>query len=644
MIAMPMNRLKKDGCSTRGMPMTRKIVMIVFAALSPAVMAFFGDAPPVTKQGDLTRVVLREDVASVGEVRICCNDSGSWCFESKPVTTSGCDVIEIKLTSPTEEAPPPFDIQFEMSGRRVRHVWTSHADRPRLWPQDWGRAPCHSQLAEDIPIAVALDGMGSNRLLIACSEPFERVDFGLTTEERTCRLFGRFRFFRQYSAPRSVYRVLVRLDARDVFWSDAVSEASQWISETAGIRDTPPPEAAFEPLYSTWYAFQQDVRADVLEREFVLASALGMKTAILDDGWQTDGERSDYSSTGDWTPVPSRFPDMKAHVAAAHAAGLKYMLWRAGPFVGSESVAWHRFKHMALRVETPDRAVLDPRFPEVRKYLVSVYERCLKEWDFDGLKLDFIDEFSFKGTDPAVKDGYAGRDFKSLPEATDRLMKDVIAHLKAIKPDVLVEFRQWYSGPAIRQYGNMLRAMDCPNDPTTNRKRIADLRLVSGRTAVHSDMLVWSLDSSPEEAAISVLNALFAVVQYSMVLESLPEDHASMIRNWIRFSNVHRESLLRGKFRGYNPESGYSALSSETSSECVAVAYQPLFPVPIEGSRRLHLINATDAAGLVVELMRVPRVMRFFDTCGNEVNPKYDKECGLVRLPVPRCGRVEMEF
>ena len=36
---------------------------------------------------------------------------------------------------------------------------------------------------------------------------------------------------------------------------------------------------------------------------------------------------------------------------------------------------------------------LDPRYKKVREYLSNLYESAVKEWDLDGLKLDFIDSF-----------------------------------------------------------------------------------------------------------------------------------------------------------------------------------------------------------------------------------------------------------
>ncbi len=37
--------------------------------------------------------------------------------------------------------------------------------------------------------------------------------------------------------------------------------------------------------------------------------------------------------------------------------------------------------------------MLDPRYPEVREFLIGIYEKALLDWDLDGFKLDFVDEF-----------------------------------------------------------------------------------------------------------------------------------------------------------------------------------------------------------------------------------------------------------
>ena len=65
------------------------------------------------------------------------------------------------------------------------------------------------------------------------------------------------------------------------------------------------------------------------------------------------------------------------------------------------------------------------------------------------------------------------------------LLDGVYKKLTALNPEVMLEFRQSYIGPAVRKYGNMLRVGDCPIDAIKNRQDIVNMRLTSGKTAVH---------------------------------------------------------------------------------------------------------------------------------------------------------------
>ena len=586
-----------------------------------------------------------------GEPLVTCEDWRGWKHSVQTVEEEGRDVVTIRLSSPTNATPPQFGVQLRVSGAGVRNVWTADFltnDGQHLWPQLWwgDRSEYRSQLAANTPIAVGYNAKGIAPVALACSEAFNYLSFGLYADDRTCEIIGRCEFFLQPVEPMRDYSAKILLDRRGRGVAETVRECSEWVAEQNGFKPADVPEAAYEPLYSTWYAYLQDVRAEELEKEARLAAALGMKTMILDAGWHKDRSTTFFSATGDWMPVASRFPDMTAHVDAVHRTGLKYMLWLSVPYVGDESKTWERFKDRLLYVigtKAPGRVgVLDPRFPEVREYLIRTYERVVGEWGFDGAKLDFIDQFKLTDADPALKDNYAGRDYRSVPEAVNRLMKDVLARLKRIRPDVLVEFRQAYMGPAILQYGNMMRAADCPADPCTNRKRICDLRLTSGRIAVHSDMLVWSRDETPEDAAIPILNALFSTIQYSMVLSKIPPSHAEVIRHWIAFSRAHREALLKGTFRPHHPENGYTWVEGECAAERVIAVYSPGVCVPVDAAAKpVYVVNAAGDSEILVELA-VPRRVAWFDVVGKPVGA-VNLPAGLNRVAVPVSGFVRME-
>ena len=121
----------------------------------------------------------------------------------------------------------------------------------------------------------------------------------------------------------------------------------------------------------------------------------------------------------------------------------------------------------------------------------------------------------------------------------EALLSGIRTRLCRIKPDLLIEFRQKYIGPAMRAYGNIFRASDCAMDLLENRVRILDLRLLSGGTAVHSDMLIWSPEDTPEVAALQILNVIFATPQISCMLTELPADHRKMLKFWMNFCMRH---------------------------------------------------------------------------------------------------------
>ena len=579
----------------------------------------------------------------VGDVAVECAEPGGWRFATSVEASDGMDIVTVRLSSDVESPPPKFDVTFKTSGADVLHVWSPFDERCQLWPIEWDRWRYESELAFRAPVAAAFNERDGNKMTLACSEALRKVSCRLAIDAVACELHGGFRFFSVPEAPMSGYEVKVRIDRRNVFWGDAVREASVWITDATGLKPTNVPASAFDPLYSTWYAFWQNVYAPVLEREASLAASLGMKTMILDDGWQKEKSRTYYSATGDWKPVASRFPDMKRHVDAVHAAGLKYMLWLSVPYIGDESAAWSVFMDKCLYATSDGVGRLDPRFPEVREYLIRTYERVIGEWGFDGVKLDFIDEFRLGGReDPAVRQNYAGRDIRSLPESVDRLMKDVTARLKALRPDVLIEFRQQYMGPAIRQYGNMIRAVDCPADLAANRRRIADLRLTSGTTAVHSDMLVWNADETPENAARAVLSAIFGVVQYSMVLQKLPESHRRMIRHWIDFTLAHRDTLLKGGFRPHHPEMQYPWIEAWSDGEAIAAAYVDGIVLPVNAKgRTVFALNASQTPSLVIDIGGAETAAEVFDTFGNAIGRQMLKG-GLNHIAVPVGGYAKL--
>lgn len=581
----------------------KKILVIIAAVTMSASFSYAQkswESNPCASKGKIVAPVLSSSI--VDEIVIVSDNPGEWKFSASVETEGGKEIVSIVMDAPQPCAPARFNVYFTFPQKGVFNTWTSDVSCGTHLDPFWGGSNNSSALAFRMPLYEYFDDNNTNCLTIACSESFRRVEAALGVMEEGCDICSELRFFREAEAPMSHYETKILLDGRRVFWGKTIQDGVKWMMEEKGLQALEAPEAAFEPLYSTWYQFHQNVTDKAVAEECKLAAELGMKTVILDDGWQTEDGNRGYAFCGDWKPTPKKFPDMASHVAAVHKLGMKYMIWYSVPYVGFNSEAYAKFEGKYLYNEHGmGCSVLDPRFPEVREHLVNLYVNALKDWNLDGFKLDFIDSFGLRGEDPAVKDNYAGRDIMNVNEAVNVLMKEVSSALKAIKPDILLEFRQQYIGPAIRQYGNMFRAADCPGNAKDNRMRIASLRLTSGTTAVHSDMIEWNLKETPENVGRAIINAIFGVIQYSAMLRDIPQEHLEVMQKWIAFADEHRETLLQSEFRPHHPELGYPVIEAESDTERIVAVYQD--NVVVEAAprgKRLYILNASGSDSIAV--------------------------------------------
>ena len=537
--------------------------------------------------------------------RVTYTDTPGWSVAVETKTpTAGVEEWRFSFAADKPSAPPKTTIECALPLNDAVGRWTTGAGLFKKLPPNWAGG-FSSTLYSQAPVIAYFSDSNENRGVVACSEALRRVNFEMGIVEETAQSSCKVSLFSESEPPLSSYEVSIRVDLRPVFYADALRETFAWYETMPTCKPVAVPVAAFDPLYSFWYSYHQEVTAPAVEKECAAAVPYGMKTIIVDDGWQTDDNNRGYSSCGDWQVSTNRFPDFAAHVKKVHALGLKYMIWYSVPMIGFKSKNHERFKGKYLWSESgrwTDFSCLDPRFPEVREFLIGNYEHALRVWGVDGLKLDFIDSFSFRGEDPAVKENYAGRDIKSLSEAIDRLMTDINKRLAAIKPDVLIEFRQSYVGPAIRKYGNMFRAGDCPMDTLVNRVSTLDLRLSSGNAAVHSDMLMWNAKSSPETMSKQFWSILFAVPQISMRLGELPAAHRAKLREMLDFWLAHRDTLMKGELRPMRPDLNYPIVYAYGKDEQIVAVYDRGQVVDVDRTRgaKVYVVNATDAEALVV--------------------------------------------
>lgn len=545
-------------------------------------------------------------------------------------------ILEFSLTAPEDLTPPELLFTWALPLLDAVDCWTTdHCGGAKL-PPDWA-SPHRFTIANDIPELVFHNRAGCTTAAAAFSDTLHSMEFGAGLHEPDCSLIFKLRLFRSEQTPRSQYSAAIRIDCRPRYFADTVRDFTDWYNAFPEYRCTPVPEGAYEPLYSTWYSYHQDVHDHVILQECREAVKYGMKTVIVDDGWAYDNPKDSYRASGDWTPSASRFPELRELVRQVRELGMRYMLWFAVPFIGDKCRHYERLRPYFI-CERMNAGILDPRFPVVRRFIVDCCRDLMVKYGLDGLKLDFIDSFTVDCEDPALKEGMGQRDIRTIPAAVDVLMTEVSAALREVRPDALIEFRQCYIGPAIRKYGNMFRAADCPADHAGNRRRTINLRLTSGITAVHSDMLEWRSDSPVENAALQLLGVMFSVPQISVRLAELPEAHRRMLHFLLDFLVRHRKLLLQGHLHPCHPEHDYPLVYTSCGNERLAAVYAEGTAVDFAGQPEAevtYVVNGTAQNEVILDLAPAPGTTALLRDCTGAEIPCAVPHRGITRFAMP---------
>ncbi len=554
----------------------------------------------------------------------------------------GVVVYNFEVSSDAPLFPKPITLKWRVPALNVKGVWKPTADFSKRIQADWELDHMESRISIDAPVISLFGNDDSNVLTFACSNAINKLELNARLREEDNYFYCHITFFSELEQPIENFQAQLRFDYTGSHFSNQLKAVSKWWESFEALKPAYVPAVARQPLYSTWYQFHQDLDLSLLLEECQSAYDLGYRAVIIDDGWQTKDTNRGYDYTGDWTP--DRIPNMAEYVSQLHETGMKVALWYSVPFCGNKSKAYQQFKGKFLTEDHRWAPVFDPRYPEVRSYLIDIYVRALKEWNLDGFKLDFIDDFHLYPETPlGQKDG---RDYASINDAVDRLMTDVGNELRAINPEVFIEFRQRYIGPAMRKYGNMLRAFDCPGDATMNRVRIADIRMLCGNTAVHADMITWHREESVEVAALQLVNTLFGVPQLSVLLKDIPASHKQMVKFYTSYWNTYAAVLTEGNFVPTKPLANYP-LQKVTKDEVTIIGVHDEFIVPItESTNDIHLLNAQIAEELVLKCSEDLGSFEgsIFDCQGNLVAEKtIVLSKGVLLIAVPPCGIVMLK-
>jgi len=366
----------------------------------------------------------------------------------------------------------------------------------------------------------------------------------------------------------------VTLDRRAVGWTDALDDWRKSLPYPKGTF----PDGAWKPVYCSWYARHAAIEQAWVERTAAIASDLGFRTFILDDGWSYDEAKrvnpetikTWYRDTGRWDRFSKvKFPDFKAHRERMRALGLNYIVWVSPYFVGTRSEAYVKYGFDKKGDKPFEGNVLAD--PADRAFMDSVDDqlvRLMKESDLDGLKIDFLDYIL-----PSVE--------KPRGAASLAYVEGLMAKLRAVKPDGLFEFRSGYATPLTAHLATQFRAGDVPFEWLANLLGIAQIRVTMGDgVPIHSDPIFWAATETPDNVNRHFIAAMAGVPMLSMDLEKLSARDRGLVRRWLDFYAAHVEKFQRkGRWRVTYRNGGISHLLAAL------------------GDERLVIVNDADAFG-----------------------------------------------
>ncbi|WP_051967483.1 glycoside hydrolase family 36 protein [Kitasatospora mediocidica] len=496
---------------------------------------------------------------------------------------SGADrilLVEAGAERPDDAGPVRIRVEWRLPCTGATALWTP-ATGTRWLPPSWN-TPRTASLPSGAPVGSLIATGDAALCTFAVGETVLPVTIGEGAVEES----GEFVWWVEHELTPGGEPLRLRLDLTQRHFAETLADAAAWWA--ALVAPVAVPDAAFLPVFCTWYALHLDMTAADVERLAALAAPLGFAALIVDDGWQTDEVSRSYATAGDWQPAPGGFPDFGAHVKRVQSLGLAYLLWHSLPFAGDRSEAAERLAgHTLAHLPELETSVLDPGSAPVRAHLVERLAAAVEAYGVDGLKIDFIDTFA----------RYA-RDQSAVAVGVHRLLAELDARLRADRPDLLVEHRQGYVGPGLWPYATMVRATDCPHNAVENRVRCTDLRLTAGPLAVHADPLTWHPQESPEQIAVLLQSVLFATPQVSVDLARQSPEQLAALRFWLSVGREHIDLLQRGGFRPHRPELGYPLLEARRGAGLAFGRYAPV-TIPVTGEWELLLVANADPDPLV---------------------------------------------
>ncbi|HKU28583.1 MAG TPA: alpha-galactosidase [Candidatus Sulfotelmatobacter sp.] len=414
-----------------------------------------------TSDVQIQKVLMQEHRLNAKQVDAKAEPYDMWSFQGSSYNWGENDVAKLTRTS----------AQPNLMGEQVKGGYGGGIPVVAFWTASVGEAIGHVETLPwtlSIPVKVDREGKVTTQIEIP-------VDSTLKPNE-------------SYSTPRSFVAV---------YSGDFYEPLRMWSSvlQKEGWNIPKPSNEAYNVAWCGW-GYEFNVTPKEMLGTVPKLKEMGIKWATLDDRW--------FDTYGDWNPRPDTFPgdSIKQMVDDFHKQGIYAQLWwlPLGVEDGQGKYESHKYKVSEVVKQHPDWLILDkngkharmvrdlgalcPAVPEVQSYYKQLTEKFIRDWGFDGSKLDNI---------YSVPACYNPAHHHKSPQDSVKAMGDVYKAIfetsRALKPESVTQSCPCGTPPSLAWLPFMDQAVTAdPVGGVQVRRRIKMYKALMGpQAAVYGD-------------------------------------------------------------------------------------------------------------------------------------------------------------
>ena len=550
-------------------------------------------------------------------------------------------MVSIYLHSAFAAVPPAFNLTVKFPKDKINQIWNS-----KTWSNKSSFSiPSYDRAAAGFSIISGLTINDQNQITFACKDVYQAKFVSSNVREESDSVIFSLGFFEDNPPLSNLqdYQAEVLVDFRNIHFSKAIYDASSWFLaeefKTSQVRV----DTTNVPVFSTWYPMQRNIPLENITRELDSLQTFNFKSILVDDGWQALVNMKVDTS---YTYAGNSFKTMNLFRQKCRELKLPLYLWYSLPFMGGNPVVMKKFDGKYIRYRAPRQMyVLDPRYADVRKYLVSTYANFLEEWKFDGYWFDFLK--GFYPSEGQVMDEDRGRDFVSIDLAVETLYADMEARLKAINPAVFMGQKFAVVGPNLVSYQNFLTGF-VGVDHTTQivREKMVNNRLLYGKYTPFMEVVAISQADKPVDIARKLQAVLFGNPYLSFYITTLPAESKQTIRFWLDYWKKNYKTIVEGEFEPMQVSRFYPMIKVEDERKIIYMIYEDYtINLPLNLTRPIEVINSK-VSGNVQFMLGKPGLQyqyEMFDCMGNNIEKGVLKsKKNTLDLTVPSAGYIRI--